>query len=121
MTHLFGTYITDNKSIHKSLTKIYGLGTKEVFKVCKIIGINPRVSINHLTKRQKDSLAYTIESECLIDSDLKKFNREVLQTLVEVQSFKGIRHSKGLPVRGQRTSTNSKTQKRLGSSRLKRV
>ena len=73
-----------------------------------------------LTKKQKDMLSYIIESQHVIDSDLKKGNRENLETLVEIQSFKGIRHSKGLPVRGQRTSTNSKTQKRLGSSRLRR-
>ena len=120
MTHLFGTYIPENKGLYISLTNIYGLGTKQVINICKSIGINPKVSISQLTKKQKDMLSYIIESQHIIDSDLKKGNRENLETLVEIQSFKGIRHSKGLPVRGQRTSTNSKTQKRLGSSRLRR-
>ena len=65
-------------------------------------------------------ITYEIETGYGIDSDLKKHNREILQTLVEIQSYKGIRHSKGLVVRGQRTSTNSRTQRRLGPSRLKR-
>jgi small subunit ribosomal protein S13 len=120
MTHLFGTFIPENKGLYISLTNIYGLGTKQVINICKSVGINPKISINKLTKRQKDTLSYIIESQHIIDSDLKKNNRENLQTLVEIQSFKGIRHFKGLPVRGQRTSTNSKTQKRLGSARLKR-
>ena len=120
MTHLFGTYIPENKGLYISLTNIYGLGTKQVINICKSIGIHPKVRISHLTKKQKDMLSYIIESQHVIDSDLKKGNRENLETLVEIQSFKGIRHSKGLPVRGQRTSTNSKTQKRLGSSRLRR-
>lgn len=120
MTHLFGTYITEKKSLSKSLTNIYGLGTNRVLKICKLIGLNPKITIDKLTKRQLDMLTYTIESEYIIDSDLKKSNREILQTLLEIQSYKGIRHSKGLVVRGQRTSTNSKTQKRLGPSRLTR-
>ena len=120
MTHLFGTYITEKKSILISLSNIYGLGTKSVLKICKSVGINPKISIDKLTKRQIDMLVYIIETAYNIDSDLKKTNREILQTLVDIQAYKGIRHSKGLTVRGQRTSTNSRTQRRLGPSRLTR-
>lgn len=120
MTHLFGTYITENKSLSKSLTNIHGLGTNSVLKICKSVGLNPEISIRKLTKRQIDMLTYEIETGYNIDSDLKKHNREILQTFVEIQSYKGIRHSRGLVVRGQRTSTNSRTQRRLGPSRLKR-
>ena len=120
MTHLFGTYITEKKSILISLSNIYGLGTKSVLKICKSVGINPKISIDKLTKRQIDMLVYIMETAYHIDSDLKKTNREILQTLVDIQAYKGIRHSKGLTVRGQRTSTNSRTQRRLGPSRLTR-
>ena len=120
MIHLFGTYITEKKSLLKSLINIYGLGSNSVLKICQSIGINPKISIGKLTKRQIDMITYEIETGYDIDSDLKKHNREILQTLVEIQSYKGIRHSKGLVVRGQRTNTNSRTQRRLGPSRLKR-
>lgn len=53
MTHLFGTYIPENKGLYISLTNIYGLGTKQVINICKSIGINPKVSISQLTKKTK--------------------------------------------------------------------
>ena len=53
MTHLFGTYIPENKGLYISLTNIYGLGTKQVINICKSIGINPKVSISQLTKKQE--------------------------------------------------------------------
>ena len=70
MTHLFGTYIPDNKSLSISLTSLYGIGKKQVLSICKISGINPKSKINQLTKQQLDLLIVTIETNHTIDSEL---------------------------------------------------
>jgi len=120
MTHLFGTYISENKSLSISLTNLYGIGKKQAISICKTAGINPKVKINQLTKQQLDLIIVTIESNHTIDSELKKELREIIQKFVSIQCYRGIRHFQGLPLRGQRTSTNGRTQKRLGSFRAKR-
>ena len=120
MTHIFGTYIPENKSLSISLTNLCGIGKKQSINICKTAGINPKIKINQLTKQQLDLLIVTIDTNYTIDSELKKNLKEIIQTLVSIQCYRGIRHFQGLPLRGQRTSTNAKTQKRLGSFRAKR-
>jgi small subunit ribosomal protein S13 len=120
MTHILGNYIPENKSLPISLRVIYGIGHTRAIKLCKELGLNPRMRITDLSESQLNHLISKIDSHGSLDSELQREGYLRIQELIEIQAYRGIRHSKGLPVRGQRTSTNSRTQRRLAHKRLRR-
>ena len=113
---IFGVKIAINKKIHYALTSIYGLGYKTVCKICNDLGLSPNITINKLTEAQIAQIIKKIKQEYLIEGNLRKNNRLNLRRLVQTKSYRGFRHLNFLPVRGQRTSTNAKTQQRLKRS-----
>ena len=114
MVYIFETEISNKTPIIYSLQKIFGLGYKTSYKICKKLGFSNNLKINDLSKEQIFLLIREIDqSSILINNDLKKKNYTLLKTLIEIKSYKGLRRLSNLPVRGQRTHTNAKTVKRL--------
>jgi len=110
MIYIFETEILNNKSIYFSIQKIYGIGKKQSFLICKKLGFSINLKTVDLSNDQIIKLVKMIEkSNLIITSELKKLQSLFLKKLVEIKSYKGLRKIQGLPVRGQRTHTNAKT------------
>ena len=113
MIYIFETKLLETKSIFYSLNSIYGIGTKQSFRICNKLGFNKNLKIKQLSKEQVRQLIKIIDSSNLtINNDLKKLNSLIFKKLVSLKSYRGLRKIKGLPVRGQRTHTNSQTVKK---------
>lgn len=113
MLYIFDKAISNSKSILYSLTFLYGINQYQSKKICKNIGINPKTTINQLKKNQINRLIIYINKNIKIEQILKKLNKEQFNNLLNIKINKAIRISLGLPARGQRTHTNSKTCKKL--------
>ncbi len=112
MLYIFNKTISDSKSILYSLTILYGINKYQSNKICKNIGINPRITINTLKNNHVNRLINYINKNLKIEQKLKQFKRNEISNLLTIKTNKGIRFSQGLPVRGQRTHTNAKTAKK---------
>ncbi|XAO72553.1 MAG: 30S ribosomal protein S13 [Candidatus Vidania fulgoroideorum] len=108
--NILGYQLRKNKYINFELTKIYGIGIKTANKICKKINImNKKVYLlkeNEIIKINKNI------KKIKIGNDLKKQIKENIKNLINIKCYRGIRHNKKLPVRGQRTRTNSKTSRK---------
>ena len=113
MLYIFNKTISDSKSILYSLTILYGINEYQSKKICKNIGINPQITINKLKNNHVNLLTNYINKNIKIEDILKQSKKKRLNELLEIKSYRGIRQSIGLPVRGQRTHTNAKTSKKL--------
>ena len=112
MLYIFNKTISDSNSILYSLTVLYGINRYQSKKICKNIGINPEISINKLKNNHVNRLIKYINKNIKIEQLLKKEKKDQLNALLDIKTNRGIRYSQGLPVRGQRTSTNAKTVKK---------
>ena len=113
MVYLFESELPKNKSIFVSLIKVYGLGNFKSSQICKKLGFSKFLKVKNLTKEQINKLAKIFELENIkTSSDLKKLKLLNNNKLIEIKSYRGLRKSRGLPVRGQRTHTNAKTAKK---------
>nr|YP_010394053.1 ribosomal protein S13 [Peronospora belbahrii]DAZ88061.1 TPA_asm: ribosomal protein S13 [Peronospora belbahrii] len=113
MLYIFNKTISNSKSIIYSLTILYGINKFQSLKICKNIGINPKITLNKLKNNHVNRLIVYINKNLKVEQFLRKEKTEKLNNLLEIKSNRGIRQSQGLPVRGQRTHTNSKTSKKL--------
>lgn len=113
MLYIFGKTIPVDKTILHALTSLFGINLYNSKKICKYIGLNPSVRVNTLKKSQIRQLIQYIDKYLLIEQDLKKDITVKKQTLITMKMSRGLRRLKGLPIRGQRTHTNSKTAKKL--------
>ena len=113
MLYIFNKTISDSKSILHSLTILYGINEFQSNKICKNIGINPKITLNKLKNNHVNRLITYINKNLKVEQVLKKCKNERLNELLEIKSNRGIRQNRGLPVRGQRTHTNAKTIKKL--------
>jgi len=114
MIYIFETKLYDNKSIIFALSFVYGIGIKQSTEICKKLGFAKNLKVKNLSEDQVKKLVKLIEtSDLIITSDLKKFKNLLLKTLVSIKSYKGLRKIKGLPIRGQRTHTNSRTARKI--------
>jgi len=100
-----------NKHVDVSLTYIYGIGRSSAKKICEDIGIDPERSINDLTSEEINKLRQEIESDYKVEGRLRTEISLNIKRLMDIGCYRGIRHRRGLPVRGQRTRTNSRTRK----------
>lgn len=119
MAHLFGVYLPAKKKVFIALTKIYGIGINRAQALCNSLNINKNLKTKNLSKLQILKLSSLIKKSFLIKEDLIRLKSLYIKRLLKIKSYRGIRHRKGLPLRGQRTSTNGKTQKRLASKNRK--
>lgn len=124
MARIAGINIPDNKAIKVSLTYIYGIGNSLAGKILKELKINPDVKTSNLDPREINQLREVIEKRFKIEGDLRRLVQMNIKRLKDIGCYRGIRHQKGLPVRGQRTRTNSRTvrgnvRRTMGSGRRK--
>lgn len=104
MIYLFESELSENKQVFLSLIKIFGFGKQSSLLVCRKLGFSKNLLIKSLCKKQKNSLIIKIENlKKELGSELKKINGLKLKRLVSIKCYRGLRMSKGLPVRGQRT------------------
>jgi len=121
---LLGINIPDNKRIEIALTYIYGLGQPSAIKILKSAKINLNKRVKDLTTEETSRLREIIEKNYKIEGELRQMVKQNISRLKEIQSYRGIRHLRKLPVRGQRTKTNSRTvrgnvRKTVGSGKRK--
>ncbi len=112
MPRLLGVEIPGDKRIEASLQYIYGIGPHASKRVLEQANINPDIRAKDLTPEQIGSIIHAISaSKTLIEGDLRREIQGNLKRLQAINCYRGIRHRRGLPVRGQRTSTNARTRK----------
>ena len=111
MARIAGVDIPNNKRVEIALTYIYGIGRKSANDILAATGINPDTRAKDLTEEEIAKLRDVIESSYNVEGDLRREVALNIKRLVEVNCYRGIRHRKGLPVRGQRTKTNARTRK----------
>ena len=111
MARIAGVDIPNNKRVEIALTYIYGIGRKSANDILTATGINPDTRAKDLTEEDVAKLRDIIENEYTVEGDLRREVGLNIKRMVEINCYRGIRHRKGLPVRGQRTKTNARTRK----------
>ena len=111
MARIAGVDIPNNKRIEIALTYIYGIGRKSANDILAKTGINPDTRAKDLTEDEVAKLRDEIERSYTVEGDLRRDVAMNIKRMVEINCYRGIRHRKGLPVRGQRTKTNARTRK----------
>ncbi len=111
MARIAGVDIPNNKRIEVALTYIYGIGLKSSRDILAKTGINPDTRAKDLSEQEVAKLRDEIENSYNVEGDLRREIAFNIKRLVEINCYRGIRHRKGLPVRGQRTKTNARTRK----------
>ncbi len=111
MARIAGVDIPNNKRVEIALTYIYGIGRKSSNDILAKTGINPDTRAKDLTEEEIAKLRDVIENNYTVEGDLRREVALNIKRMVEINCYRGIRHRKGLPVRGQRTKTNARTRK----------
>ena len=111
MARIAGVDIPNQKRVEIALTYIYGIGRKSANDILAKTGINPDTRAKDLTEEEVAKLRDEIEKSYTVEGDLRRDVALNIKRMVEINCYRGIRHRKGLPVRGQRTKTNARTRK----------
>ncbi|MBE6549426.1 MAG: 30S ribosomal protein S13 [Ruminococcaceae bacterium] len=111
MARIAGVDIPNNKRVEIALTYIYGIGRKSSNDILAKTGIDPDKRAKDLTEDEIAKLRDEIENSYTVEGDLRREVALNIKRMVEINCYRGIRHRKGLPVRGQRTKTNARTRK----------
>lgn len=124
MARIEGVNLPNHKHVSIGLTAIYGIGRPSAIKICKKADVNGQTKVRELTDEQLERLRVAIKSfqmsamdsdfelsNLLIEGDLRRFVNTNIKRLIDVGCYRGMRHRKNLPVRGQRTKTNARTRK----------
>jgi len=114
MVRILGNNLANKKKIYIALTCIYGIGIPTSLNILKKLDISPDCKVIDLTEGNISSLRDILETEEFkLEGDLKRMVSLNIKRLIDINSFRGRRHLKGLPVRGQRTRTNNRTSRRI--------
>ena len=111
MARIAGVNIPQNKLVHIGLTYIYGIGDKFSKEICRSLEIPSSKRVNELTDEQILKIREFIDQKYTVEGDLRRENSLSIKRLIDLASYRGSRHRKKLPVRGQRTRCNSRTRK----------
>ncbi len=111
MARLVGVDLPRDKRIEVGLTYIYGIGPTTAKKIIAETGVNPDVRVNDLTEDDLSKLRDYIQANLKVEGDLHREVSQNVKRLMEIGCYRGLRHRRGLPVRGQRTHTNARTRK----------
>ncbi len=111
MARIAGIDLPKNKRVEIALTYIYGIGRTTSNKILNICNIIPDIKVKDLTDEQVVKLSGVIQKEYKVEGDLKREATQHIRRLMEIGCWRGLRHKKKLPVRGQRTHTNARTRK----------
>lgn len=111
MARIAGVDLPKEKRVEVGLTYIFGIGQKTASDILKATGVNPDTRIKDLTEDEVSKLRDIIDKNYEVEGDLRRVTALNIKRLIEIGCYRGIRHRKGLPVRGQRSKTNARTRK----------
>ena len=111
MARISGVDLPRDKRIEIALTYVYGIGRTSATKIVEATGINPDTRVRDLTDEEEARIRECIDQHYLVEGDLRRQTAMDIKRLMEIGSYRGQRHRKGLPVRGQRSMTNARTRK----------
>jgi len=111
MARIAGVDIPREKQVQISLTYIYGVGRTTAQRVLERTEISPQKKVNELTDDEVNRVREIVERELTVEGDLRREVRQNIQRLIDIGCYRGLRHRRGLPVRGQRTRTNARTRR----------
>ena len=111
MARIAGVNIPREKRVEIGLTYIFGIGRSTSNKVLKELGLNPDTKVRDLTEEEVARLRNHIDASLTVEGDLRRERSQNIKRLMEIGCYRGVRHRRGLPVRGQNTKTNARTRK----------
>jgi small subunit ribosomal protein S13 len=111
MARVVGVDLPVNKRVEVGLTYIYGIGRSRSASILKEAGVDPNVRVRDLNEDQLGHIRSVIEGQGEVEGDLRKRTQMDVKRLMDIGCYRGLRHRRGLPVRGQRTHTNARTRK----------
>lgn len=111
MARVVGVDLPREKRVEAGLQSIYGIGLTRARQLLEKVGINPDTRVRDLTDEEANALSSTIQATYKVEGDLRREVSANVKRLMEINCYRGQRHKRGLPVRGQRTSTNARTRK----------
>lgn len=111
MARISGVDIPREKRLEIALTYIFGIGRSTALRICAATGLDPNQRVRDLTEEEVNKIRAWVETHGAVEGDLRRDVAQDIKRKIEIQCYQGIRHRKGLPVRGQRTHTNARTRK----------
>lgn len=111
MARIAGVNIPTNKKLFVSLTYVYGIGSKVASEICKKAGVDGDIRVKELSDDQVTKIREVIDNDYTVEGDLRRQVSMNIKRLVDLGCYRGLRHRRRLPVRGQRTHTNARTRK----------
>jgi len=122
VARIAGIDLPKDKVVHVALTYIYGVGSSSAVKILNEAGVAHNIRVKDLTDQEIGAIRTAMENNCTVEGDLRKEVSLNIKRLVDLGAYRGLRHRKNLPVRGQRTKTNARTRKgpKKGSIMLKK-
>lgn len=111
MPRILGVDVPANKRADIALTAIYGIGRPRAAEICKKTRIDPATKAGDLSEADVSSVVQILQDSYLVEGDLRRQVAQNIRRLIAIGSYRGLRHRRGLPVRGQRTKTNARTRK----------
>ena len=111
MARIAGVNIPSNKRVEIALTYIYGIGRMKAKQICSKVGVPAERRVNELTEAEIIGVREVIERDYRVEGDLRREEAMNIKRLMDLGCYRGLRHRRGLPVRGQRTHTNARTRK----------
>ncbi len=109
MARISGVNLPNEKRIEVALTSVYGIGLASSNKILKMLKIDPNIRVKDLSEEQVNTLRQVIEKDYRVEGELRREKMTNIKRLKEIKCYRGTRHTKGLPVRGQRTKSNNRT------------
>lgn len=111
MPRILGVDIPDNKPVRIALTYIYGIGHTSAAEICSRTRIDPSLRARELADSDISAITGVLQDSYTVEGDLRRQTNQNIRRLIAIGSYKGMRHRRGLPVRGQQTQTNARTRK----------
>lgn len=111
MARIAGVDLPNEKRVEYGLTYVYGIGVASSRKILEEAGINPDTRVKDLTEDEEKKIREIIDRDYTVEGDLRRQVALDIKRLIEIGCYRGLRHRRGLPVRGQRTKTNARTRK----------
>jgi small subunit ribosomal protein S13 len=111
LARIAGVNLPNNKRLEIGLTYIYGIGQSTAQKVCDVLGLSRDQKVKDLTDDEVSKLRGYIDEHVEVEGDLRRERSQAIKRLSEIGSYRGLRHRRNLPVKGQRTKTNARTRK----------
>lgn len=111
MARISGVDIPRDKKVEVSLSYIFGIGRQTAIKICSAVSVSPETKVRDLTDDEVSRIREFIDKNYTVEGELRKQVRTDIQRLIEINSYRGVRHRRGLPCRGQRTKTNARTKR----------